>query len=183
MTDKKLSRRDFLRGGAAAAGGIFAGFLAKGGEGSEKTDEYVWQIDPDKCQQCGRCRTECVLMPSAVKCVHSYAICGYCDLCFAYLRPNAKPGTAAEVQLCPTDAITRTFIEDPYYEYSIDEEKCVGCGKCVRGCTAFGNASLYLQVRHDRCINCNECAIARNCPSNAFVRVPANEPYLLKESK
>jgi hypothetical protein len=31
-----------------------------------------------------------VLNPSAVKCVHSFEICGYCDLCSAYLQPGAK---------------------------------------------------------------------------------------------
>ena len=44
----------------------------------------------------------------------------------------------------------------------------------------FGNASFYLQVRHDRCVNCNDCSIARQCPSDAWVRLPASEPYLLK---
>jgi electron transport complex protein RnfB len=36
-----------------------------------------------------------------------------------------------------------------------------------------------LQVRHDRCVNCNECSIARNCPSDAFRQVQATAPYLL----
>ncbi|MFC1582743.1 ferredoxin [Planctomycetota bacterium] len=184
MTDKKLNRRDFLRLGIGTGTGLVGGWLAARLPADEAgSDEYVWQIDPYKCTQCGRCETECVLMPTAVKCVHAYALCGYCDFCFAYLRPNAKPGTAAEVQLCPTDAIKRTFIEEPYYEYTIDEPRCIGCAKCVKGCTAFGNASLYLQVRHDRCINCNDCAIARVCPSDAFKRVPASEAYILKASK
>jgi len=88
--------------------------------------------------------------------------------------------TAAENQLCPTKAIKRTFIEEPYYEYTIIEEKCIGCGICVKGCNAFGNGSLYLQVRHDRCLNCNECAIAKTCPSDAFRQISADNPYLLK---
>jgi electron transport complex protein RnfB len=29
-------------------------------------------------------------------------------------------------------------------------------------------------------LNCNECAIARNCPSEAFVRVPSDKPYILR---
>ena len=57
---------------------------------------------------------------------------------------------------------------------------CSGCAKCVKGCGAFGNGSLYLQVRHDRCLNCNECSIAEECPSGAFKRVPADHPYILK---
>jgi electron transport complex protein RnfB len=46
---------------------------------------------------------------------------------------------------------------------------------------AFGNGSLFLQVRHDRCKNCNECSIAAACPSQAYTRVPAHQPYLLKK--
>jgi len=142
--------------------------------------QMVWQLDPAKCIQCGRCATSCVLTPSAVKCVHVYAMCGYCDLCGGYFKPETKTlNTGAENQLCPTNAIKRRFIEDPFFEYTIDEPLCIGCGKCVKGCGAFGNGSLQLQVRHDRCVNCNECSIARNCPSEAFSRVPANNPSLL----
>ena len=49
------------------------------------------------------------------------------------------------------------------------------------GVYQFGNGSLFLQIRHDRCVNCNVCAISRVCPGDAFVRVPAEQPYLLKE--
>lgn len=141
----------------------------------------VWQIDPFKCVQCGRCATECVMSPSAVKCVHAYSLCGYCDLCGGYLKPdpNAR-STAAENQLCPTAAIQRKYIEDPYYEYVIQEDLCIGCAKCVAGCTSFGNGSLHLQIRHDRCKNCNDCAIARVCPADAFSRVPVDQPYQIK---
>ncbi len=143
--------------------------------------QTVWQLDPARCIQCGRCADNCVLTPSAVKSVHVYAMCGYCDLCGGYLKPDTKNiSTAAENQLCPTSAIHRKFVEDPFYQYSINEPLCIGCGKCVKGCSAFGNGSLQLQVRHDRCVNCNQCAIARNCPAEAFSRVPASKPYLLK---
>jgi electron transport complex protein RnfB len=148
-----------------------------------RTPGSVWQLDPAKCVQCGRCATECVLTPSAVKCVHAYEVCGYCKLCGGYHRPDAGAiNTAAENQLCPTGAINRTFIEDPFYEYTIDERLCNGCAKCVAGCGSFGNGSLYLQVRHDRCLDCNDCAIARRCPARAFRRVPASKPYLRTRS-
>ncbi len=140
----------------------------------------VWQLDPSKCIQCGRCATACVITPSAVKCTHAYVMCGYCDLCGGYFKPETKTlTTAAENQLCPTNALKRKFIEDPFYEYTVDELLCIGCAKCVKGCDAFGNGSLQLQIRHNRCVNCNECSIARVCPSEAFSRVPANKPYLL----
>ena len=140
-----------------------------------------WQIDPDKCTQCGRCETECILKPSAVKCVHQYESCGYCLFCSGYYHDNrAGFDTAGENLRCPTDAIIRTYIEDPYFEYTIDENKCVGCGKCVKGCKAFGNGSLFLQVRHGLCKQCNQCRIAAVCPSNAWTKVTAKEPYLFK---
>lgn len=171
-----MDRRDFLRSAAVAAG-VGAGWLAA----RPAQGEVVWQLDPQKCVQCGRCATHCVLNPSAVKCVHSYPICGYCDLCGGYLQPGAKArDTGAEQQLCPVAAIQRRYIENPYFEYTIDEDLCVGCGKCVKGCGLFGNGSLYLQVKHDLCVNCNECAIAAACPSDAFRQVPADAPYLLK---
>jgi electron transport complex protein RnfB len=182
--NEPVTRRAFLRNGArfTAIGGLgaLAGVLARRSQGKG----YVWQIDPAKCVRCGNCATHCVLEQSAVKCVHAYALCGYCQLCTGYF--NAEPNeltTAAENQLCPTAAIKRTFVEDPYYEYTIDETLCIGCAKCVEGCNRFGNGSLFLQIRHDRCVNCNECAIARACPGDAFCRVPADQPYLLKTTR
>ncbi|MFZ5830137.1 MAG: ferredoxin [Planctomycetota bacterium] len=148
---------------------------------SARGERLLWQIDPGKCVACGNCATYCVLDESAVKVVHSFEMCGYCDLCTGYFKPQpSELKTGAENQLCPTGAIIRKFIEDPYFEYHIDLPLCIGCGKCVKGCNAFGNGSLYLQVQHDRCMNCNECAIAVACPSGAFRRVPASDPYLLK---
>ena len=178
----KLDRRQFVGNGVRIAGAIglggLVGYLA-GRRGM--ADDTVWQIDPNKCIACGNCATYCVLDESAAKCVHSYAMCGYCELCTGYFEPDPNDLTsAAENQLCPTGAIQRKFVEEPYYEYSIDELLCIGCAKCVKGCNAFGNGSLHMQVRHDRCLNCNECAIAVACPSQAFVRVPASDPYRLK---
>jgi Na+-translocating ferredoxin:NAD+ oxidoreductase subunit B len=141
-----------------------------------------WQINPYKCVACGNCATYCVLEQSAVKCVKVFPICGYCRICFGFFEPQPFAITeAAENQNCPTGAIIRKYIEEPYYEYTIDESLCIGCGKCVKGCNTFGNGSLFLQVRHDRCVNCNQCAIASACPSGAFERVPADQPYLLKK--
>jgi len=180
----QLSRRQLLREGfwtvSITAAGAAAAVLAA----RSRRPSRVWQIDPFKCIGCGRCATHCVLSESAVKCVHAYSMCGYCDLCTGYFDPDPKAlDTGAEHQLCPTGAIRRRFVEEPYFEFTIDESRCIGCGKCVVGCAAFGNGSLFLQVRHDRCLNCNECAIARACPSQAFVRVPADRPYLMKDQR
>jgi electron transport complex protein RnfB len=182
--DTKMTRRDFLSVGTRVA--LAAGALTLGGGAffKARTTDLRWQLNPDKCIQCGRCSINCVLLPSAVKVVHAFEICGYCQLCSGFYKPNALVlDTAGENKLCPVSAIKRTFVEDPYYQYTIDTSLCIGCGKCVKGCQSFGNGSLFLQVMHDRCVNCNECAIARACPAKAYSRVPATSPYLLKGKK
>jgi len=178
-----LARRKFLQtlGSVAAGGAILAASagLARKMKGTEAN--LFWQIDPYKCTHCGRCETHCVLPVSAVKCIHAYEICGYCDLCGGYYRNNVKElNTAAENLMCPTGAIRRTYVESPYFEYTIIESLCNGCGKCAKGCTSFGNGSLYLQVKRELCVNCNECTIATVCPSGAMSRVPYLKAYKLK---
>ncbi len=176
-----IKRRDFIKSGLHTVAGLTVGCIGGLIIARSATDDTVWQIDPEVCVQCERCSINCVLDHSAVKCVHAFSMCGYCDLCSGYLEPGAKSrDTGAESQLCPVGAIKRTFIEDPYFEYTIDEELCIACGKCVKGCGAFGNGSLHLQIRHDRCMNCNECSIGRSCPSGAIRRVPAKTPYLIR---
>lgn len=203
MTSRRNFISTFVRGTILAGLTAFTGLLVvrsrKGGctldyacehcpkagnctlPGAKPIRQTVWQLDPAKCIQCGLCATSCVMSPSAVKCFHVYTMCGYCDLCGGYFKPETKNlTTAAEHQLCPTNAIKRKFIEDPFFEYTIDKELCIGCAKCVKGCGAFGNGSLQLQVDHSLCVNCNDCSISRVCPSEAFSRVPADKPYLLE---
>lgn len=179
--NKAQNRREFIQSSGRFALAISLGGLGGIAFSKAKTGEYVWQIDPFECTQCGRCADECVLTPSAVKCFHAYDLCGYCDLCGGYFKPGVMDlHTGGENQLCPTAAIRRNFVEDPFFEYSIDEDLCIGCAKCVKGCSSFGNGSLHLQINHNLCVNCNECAIARKCPSKAITRVPADNPYKVK---
>ncbi len=179
--DDRITRREAVAGivrgaGVLAVGGVLGSLFTR-----QDAEGTVWQIDPNKCVQCDKCATSCVLTPSASKCVHEHALCGYCELCFGYFVDKRTDNTtAAENQRCPTDAIKRNFVEDPYYQYVIDEDKCIGCALCVKGCRMFGNGSLCMQIRHDRSLNCNECAIAKVCPSDAVVRIPASKPYLLR---
>ncbi len=177
----KTSRRDFINRSLRISAGIALGGIVGGVIKNSTSEDLVWQLNPNKCIQCGRCVTNCVLTPSAVKCVHVFDMCGYCDLCGGYFRPDVKElTTGAENQLCPTSAIERKFVEDPFFAYHINEDLCIGCGKCVAGCDAFGNGSLQLQVNHNICVNCNQCSIARDCPTDAFSRVPRSKSRILQ---
>ena len=178
--------RKFLRtiGRLVAGGSILALFGFSYRKSTAKGAEYFWQIDPRICTFCGRCETDCVLPVSAVKCVHAIKVCGYCDLCGGYYRTNVKElNTAAENLMCPTGAIQRKFVEEPYFEYGINENLCNACGKCAKGCNSFGNGSLYLQIKQELCKDCNECRIAKSCPSNAIQRVSRIKAYDLKLSE
>lgn len=59
-----------------------------------------------------------------------------------------------------------------YYRYDIDHATCTGCGKCTLACGEKGMGSLFLVIRPDLCLGCNECAIARACPDDAVERIP-----------
>jgi len=153
----------------------------------------AWQLDPGKCvnsrlgavgvEVCDRCATTCVLALSAVRAVNDHSKCGRCYICPAYFDIQSavdKSGLPSQ-KLCPRDAIKRTPIGevdplDPannYYEYTIDETLCNGCGKCVMGCKEpAGLSSIRLEVRHNLCVNCNRCSIAQACPDSAYERGP-----------
>lgn len=188
-----MDRRDFVKNGCRTAVFLGLGTLSASlgyrniqGKNDENHsgDNYVWQIDPNKCVGCNKCATHCVLNTSAVKCFHNQQICGYCEICTGFFDETPiKLNEGAENQLCPTNAIIRQKVEGNYFEYSIDSERCVGCGKCVKGCTDKGNGSLFLQIDQSLCKQCNQCALALQCPAQAISRVPVVQPYLIKRNR
>jgi electron transport complex protein RnfB len=110
-------------------------------------------------------------------------MCGYCDLCTGFFDPQPiARNTGAENQLCPTNAIIRRDVETPYFEYQIDKDLCIGCGKCVDGCFSLGNGSLFLQIDQKLCKQCNQCTIALYCPAHAIQRISAVQSYMFKEA-
>ena len=174
------------------------GLLVLGGAAVYLTDkagtEYVWAIDPEKCRNirlgltdieaCDKCAIDCVLSLSAIRAVNEYSECGRCCICPAYYDVTSEvgPDGLPMRKLCPRDAITRVAIgevdpDDPlnnFYEYLFDETKCNGCGKCVLACKEpAGLGSIRLEVRHNLCLDCNRCSIAKVCPDLAVVQVPA----------
>ncbi|MEW5984090.1 MAG: 4Fe-4S binding protein [Acidobacteriota bacterium] len=180
MTDHS-TRRQFIdrscRVLGLAAIGTAAGLLAK-----RASAAAVYQVDPTKCTSCDLCRTSCVLSLSAVKAVNDFEKCGYCMLCPAFMDVTSMPDERGipTGRVCPQDALKRRVVgdvdpDDPnnnYYEYVVDESRCDGCGKCVKACLPpAGNGSLRLEIRYDRCVECNECNIRIVCPDSAIVRV------------
>ena len=64
-TEATPERRDFLRSAARGAAVMtltlgVGGLVRQHGLGAE---EFVWQVDPVKCTECGKCATHCVLYP------------------------------------------------------------------------------------------------------------------------
>ena len=180
---EKSSRRQFFERSLRAIG-----FVGIGGAAIQLSrrsmEDTVFQVDPSRCIACDLCRTSCVLSFSAVKAVNDFTKCGYCMLCPAYYDVGSEPdGRGIPTgKVCPTDALKRRIVgrEDPddpnnnYYEYTIDDLRCDGCGKCVLACRPpAGNGSLRLEIRYDRCLECNQCAIALVCAGSAIDRVPA----------
>ena len=185
---KDITRRDAL--GKVVRGTVLLGFAGGAGYLVKKANgQIVWQVDAAKCvnsrlgevgaEVCTLCTSECVVSQSAVRAVNNFSKCGRCYICPAYYNIKSavdEKGLPSE-KLCPRDAIERKPIglidpEDPannFYEYIIDEEKCDGCGICVKGCKEpLGLGSIVLKVRYNLCVDCNRCAIAIACPKDAI---------------
>jgi Na+-translocating ferredoxin:NAD+ oxidoreductase subunit B len=190
-----LTRRDALS--KVVRGGVLIGFAGAAGYLAKKANgQVVWQVDSAKCvnsrlgetgaEVCRLCTSECVVAQSAVRAVNNFSQCGRCYICPAYFNIKSavnEKGLPSE-KLCPRDAIERKPIglvdpQDPannFYEYVIDEEKCDGCGICVKGCKEpLGLGSIVLKVRHNLCVDCNHCAISISCPKDAIVQQQVKE--------
>ncbi len=156
-----MDRRDFLKNAGRCA--VLAA-LAGGGALLLKRSVKAGapQIDTDACKTCGGCATYCVRKPSAVKAVNRYGQCSYCTFCYGHVQDDMK------TKVCPVDAIQRRRISEFEFEYTVDEAKCIGCGKCVARCQSHGAKSLVLQVRGRLCEKCNRCTIVANCPYKAI---------------
>ncbi len=129
-----------------------------------------WTINNDACASCGGCATECVRPESAVKAVMTEENCALRVDCPAFFKRGAALIEGPENERCPTGAISREQLTDSTYRYLVDEDKCIGCGKCTRVCLKKCDGALKLILNTDECHDCNECDIAKSCPTKAVQR-------------
>ena len=139
---------------------------------------FAWQIDPGKCRYCGICETACVRKPSAVKALNDQKKCSNCVVCYGHISnskiESEKIDSDGE-RICPHDAVRRKNFcggLDGMFLYSQDHAGCTACGRCVKACNEHGTKSMFLVIRPDICLGCNECAIAVACPYDAIERIP-----------
>lgn len=78
-------------------------------------------------------------------------------LSIATFRPFCKV-------ICPLGAIYAIFNPISIYRYSIDNKKCVSCGKCSKKCNM--DIKIYKNPNSLECIRCGECK--NICPTGAI---------------
>jgi electron transport complex protein RnfB len=181
-----MSRRNFIRiAGQMAGGAVLAGIGARVFSPPAEDAEFIpqerrfaWQIDPEKCRYCGLCETTCVRKPSAAKAVNDPKKCSNCVVCYGHIKNTHIASAKIDAEgkrVCPHDAVLRKNFSggvDGMFLYSHDHAGCTGCGKCVKACNERGTKSMFLVIRPDLCLGCNECAIAVACPYDAIERIP-----------
>ena len=190
MSDKNMqnrySRRDFIRiAGQVSCVGVLGGIayrvftgVSADAEFDQPTTRYAWQINNEKCTFCSICESACVRKPSAVKAVNDQKKCSFCVICYGHITNKTIDSDKVNsdgIRVCPQDAVLRRNYSgglDGYYIYSIDDERCDGCGKCAKFCNEYGTKSMFLIIRPDLCLGCNRCAIAEACPEKAVERIP-----------
>lgn len=139
---------------------------------------FAWQIDPEKCARCGLCATACVRTPSAVKAMNDQTKCSNCVVCYGHITETKIDSDKIDAEgprTCPVDAVKRRNFcggVDGMFVYEQDPSLCFACGRCVDRCNTHGSESMFLLIRPDLCLGCNECSIAKVCPEKAVERVP-----------
>lgn len=180
------SRRNFLRMAGHAAGGVaLAGATvrifsppAEDAVYIPQARRFAWQIDPEKCRSCGICETACVRKPSAAKAINDQKKCSNCVVCYGHISNLSIESERIDSdgeRICPHDAVVRKNYcggINGMFLYSHDHGLCTGCAKCVEACNSHGTKSMFMVIRPDLCLGCNECSIAGACPHDAIERIP-----------
>lgn len=66
--------------------------------------------------------------------------------------------------LCPLGAFYSFFNRLSFYQYQVDFDKCIDCGKCAKVCGM--DVDIRKNQAHPECIRCGECEKA--CPTGAI---------------
>lgn len=68
--------------------------------------------------------------------------------------------------ICPLGAFYALLNKWSFFQYEVDPDACIGCGKCKRICHM--DVDITKNAAHTECIRCGECA--KVCPTGAIHR-------------
>lgn len=66
--------------------------------------------------------------------------------------------------MCPLGAIYGLFNKISFYQYRVDNDTCITCGKCEQVCQM--DVTMYKIPNHPECIRCGDCKMT--CPTGAI---------------
>lgn len=66
--------------------------------------------------------------------------------------------------LCPLGAIYAFFNKISFYQYAVDDHKCISCEACSKVCKM--DVEMFKQANHMECIRCGDCKDV--CPTEAI---------------
>lgn len=68
--------------------------------------------------------------------------------------------------ICPVGTVLSFFARFSWLKVRIDEDKCIGCGLCAKGCKAACIDFKNHKIDYSRCVVCGDCL--DNCHKNAL---------------
>jgi len=68
--------------------------------------------------------------------------------------------------ICPVGTVLSFFARFSWMKIRIDEDKCIGCGLCAKGCKASCIDFKNHKIDYSRCVVCGDCL--DNCHKNAL---------------
>ena len=68
--------------------------------------------------------------------------------------------------ICPVGTMLSFFARFSWMKIRIDEDKCIGCGLCAKGCKSACIDFKHHKIDYSRCVVCGDCL--DNCHKNAL---------------
>jgi Fe-S-cluster-containing dehydrogenase component len=153
-----IGRREFVAGAGAVIGGTVTDLVVPAiGRASESQLRQAILHDPDSCAGCGVCGLMCSLYHEGeagpilsrselVRDPFTY------DFTFHVCQQCPSPACYAA---CPLQGVARV-IDDTTGTVYVNEDACVGCGRCVDAC-AFEPPRTKLHPETRVALNCDLC--------------------------